>query len=87
MTCTLLSKDEAPVMRVSPKRRHPKKVTRATAHTAACCGVSMLRPARRQSRCSMETGALAGRVDLGPSLFAEMRAMWTQSSSPYQGAR
>lgn len=63
VTWSLLSKAEGPVIRVSPRRRHPKKVTRAAAQTAACSGVEMSKPARRQSKCSMETGALRGRVD------------------------
>jgi len=71
---------------VSPRRRHPKNVVSATAQTAAWNGLERWIARCSANRCSIDTGARRGRLWRDPSLLAEVRAIWTQLSSPNQAA-
>jgi hypothetical protein len=79
-------KDDTELSVVSPSRRQPKKVTNATAQMAAWKWSEGVMALRNAKRCSIETGARRGRLCHEPSLFAEIRAICTHLSSPYQGA-
>src|ERR1700678_3721939 len=77
--CSLPLKDSIEVTVVSPRRRHPKKVVRATAQMAVWKGLDGLMALDNVRRCSTDTGTQRGHLWCDPSLFADIRAIFTHA--------